>query len=36
MLIAFVHDEIDPSLEDHCLGSRLVGFAVDDARFCRL
>jgi len=31
-LIAFFHTEIDPALEGHGLGSRLVGFALDDAR----
>lgn len=31
-LIAFLHTEIDPSLEGCGLGSRLVGYALDDAR----
>jgi predicted GNAT family acetyltransferase len=31
-LIAFLHTEIDPSLEGRGLGSRLVGSALDDAR----
>ncbi len=31
-LIAFVHTEIDPSLEGRGLGSRLVGSALEDAR----
>ena len=31
-LIAFVHTEIDPSLEGRGLGSRLIGSALDDAR----
>jgi predicted GNAT family acetyltransferase len=31
-LIAFLHTEIDPSLEGHGLGSRLVGSALDEAR----
>jgi uncharacterized protein len=31
-LIAFLHTEIDPSLEGRGLGSRLVGSALEDAR----
>ena len=31
-LIAFLHTEIDPSLEGLGLGSRLIGSALDDAR----
>ena len=31
-LIAFLHTEVDPSLEGRGLGSRLVGSALDDAR----
>jgi len=31
-LIVFLHTEIDPSLESHGLGSRLIGFALDDTR----
>jgi uncharacterized protein len=31
-LIAFLHTEIDPSLEGRGLGSRLIGFALEDAR----
>jgi predicted GNAT family acetyltransferase len=31
-LIAFLHTEIDPSLEGHGLGSRLIGSALEDAR----
>ena len=31
-LIAFLHTEIDPSLEGRGLGSRLVGSVLDDAR----
>ena len=31
-LIAFLHTEVDPSLEGHGLGSRLVSSALDDAR----
>jgi predicted GNAT family acetyltransferase len=31
-LIAFLHTEVDPSLEGHGLGSRFVGSALDDAR----
>jgi predicted GNAT family acetyltransferase len=31
-LIAFLHTEIDPSLEGRGLGSRLVSSALDDAR----
>jgi uncharacterized protein len=31
-LIAFLHTEVDPSLEGRGLGSRLVGTALDDAR----
>ena len=31
-LIAFLHTEIDPSLEGRGLGSRLIGSALDDAR----
>jgi predicted GNAT family acetyltransferase len=42
-LIAFVHTEVDERFEGHGLGSRLVSFALDDARargldvlpFCR-
>jgi predicted GNAT family acetyltransferase len=35
-LIAFLHTEIDPSLEGRGLGSTLVGSALDDARACGL
>ena len=31
-LIAFLHTEVDPSLEGRGLGSRLVGSALEDAR----
>jgi uncharacterized protein len=31
-LIAFLHTEIDPSLEGQGLGSRLIGSALEDAR----
>jgi uncharacterized protein len=31
-LIAFLHTEIHPSLEGRGLGSRLIGFALEDAR----
>ena len=31
-LIAFLHTEVDPSLEGRGLGSRLIGSALDDAR----
>jgi uncharacterized protein len=31
-LIAFLHTEIDPSLEGRGLGSRLIGSALDEAR----
>jgi uncharacterized protein len=31
-LIAFLHTEVDPSLEGQGLGSRLIGFALEDAR----
>jgi uncharacterized protein len=31
-LIAFVHTEVDPSLEGRGLGSRLIGSALEDAR----
>jgi predicted GNAT family acetyltransferase len=31
-LIAFLHTDIDPSLEGRGLGSRLIGSALDDAR----
>ncbi|MCW2983467.1 MAG: N-acetyltransferase [Conexibacter sp.] len=31
-LIAFVHTEIDPRFEGQGLASRLIGFALDDAR----
>jgi hypothetical protein len=31
-LISFTHAEIDPSIEGRGLGSRLVSFALDDAR----
>lgn len=31
-LIAFLHTEVDPSLEGRGLGSTLVGYALDDAR----
>jgi predicted GNAT family acetyltransferase len=31
-LLAFIHTEIDDRFEGHGLGSRLVSFALDDAR----
>lgn len=31
-LIAFLHTEVDPSLEGQGLGSRLIGSALEDAR----
>lgn len=35
-LIAFLHVEVDPELEGHGIGSRLVAEALDDARRRRL